>query len=234
MLFSVRLFAGLREAAGSDSTEVELEPGSTTAALMDALRDGSALGELLERLPVRVAVNWTYVDGQRVLQPDDEIALVPPISGGSGIRARVTDRPLDLATISAEAGDPAAGAVVVFQGVTRDVPRLEYEAYAEMAEQRIAAILTDCSNRFGLTGAVAEHRTGAVALGEPSVIVAVSSPHRGEAFAGAREAIDRIKAEAPVWKIEVEADGAHRRVEGRLPEVDEGRVASDPEGNQNE
>ena len=109
MLFNVRLFAGLREAAGSDSTEVGLEPGSTTAALMDALRDGSALGELLERLPVRVAVNWTYVDGQRVLQPDDEIALVPPISGGSGIRARVTDRPLDLATISAEAGDPAAG-----------------------------------------------------------------------------------------------------------------------------
>ncbi|MBK5232405.1 MAG: molybdenum cofactor biosynthesis protein MoaE [Thermoleophilia bacterium] len=230
MLLKVRLFAGLREAAGSDSTEVELEPGSTTAVLLDTLRDGSALGELLERLPVRVAVNSAYADDQRVLNEGDEIALVPPISGGSGIRARVTDQPLDLKSIAADAGDPAAGAVVIFQGVTREVPRLEYEAYVEMAEERIVAILVDCSKRFGLTGAIAEHRTGPVALGEPSVIVAVSSPHRGEAFAGAREAIDRIKAEAPVWKIEVGTDGVGHRVEGLLPEVDQAEVQGNPGG----
>ena len=94
--------------------------------------------------------------------------------------------------------------------------RLEYEAYAEMAEARIAAILADCTARHGLEAAAAEHRTGTVPLGEASVIVAVSAAHRGEAFAGAREAIDRIKAEAPIWKREVE-DGQGRWVEGMPP-----------------
>jgi molybdopterin synthase catalytic subunit len=120
----------------------------------------------------------------------------------------------------AEAGDPGAGAVVLFQGTTRDVASLEYEAYGEMAEQRIARILEDCLKKHGLTGAVAEHRTGTVPLGEASVVVAVSAPHRVEAFAGGREAIDRIKAEAPVWKVEVEADGERHRVEGTLPPAD--------------
>ncbi len=93
--------------------------------------------------------------------------------------------------------------------MTREVSRLDYEAYREMAEERIAEILRDCVERHGLEAAAAEHRTGAVALGEASVIVAVSAAHRDEAFAGAREAIDRIKAEAPIWKREVE-DGGDR------------------------
>jgi molybdopterin synthase catalytic subunit len=172
-------------------------------------------------MPIRVAVNRTYVETDTKLSEGDEVALVPPISGGSQIRATVTDRPLDVAAVVAEAGDPAAGAVVLFQGNTRDVARLDYEAYVEMAERRIAEILADCVAAHGLTGAVAEHRTGPVPLGEASVLVAVSAPHRPEAFAGAREAIDRIKAEAPVWKVEVEADGSSSRVEGTLPEVDE-------------
>jgi molybdopterin synthase catalytic subunit len=111
---------------------------------------------------------------------------------------------------------PAAGAVVSFQGITREVESLEYEAYAEMAEERIAAILIDCCERHDLEAAAAEHRTGTVPLGEPSVIVAVAAGHRGEAFAGAREAIDRIKAEAPIWKQEVE-EGEARWVEGTKP-----------------
>ena len=113
-------------------------------------------------------------------------------------------------------GDPAAGAIVTFQGVTREVELLEYEAYAEMAEERIAAILRDCAERHGLRAVAAEHRVGAVPLGEPSVIVAVSAAHRGEAFAGAREAIDRIKAEAPIWKKEIAGGGEHW-VEGAVP-----------------
>lgn len=220
MLIDVLLFAGLRQAAKTDRVQVEVEPGATANDLIDQLKLRSGLGDLLSRLPVRVAVNREYVEGDRVIRDGDEVALVPPISGGGPVRATVTDRPLDLAAITAEAGDPAAGAVVAFQGVTREVARLEYEAYREMAEERMAAILTDAIERFGLTGAVAEHRVGAVPLGEPSVIVAVSSPHRPEAFAGARDAIDRIKAEAPVWKIEVEGDGATRRVEGTLPAAD--------------
>ena len=109
--------------------------------------------------------------------------------------------------------DPRAGAVVTFQGVTREVERLEYEAYAEMAEERMAEIAAEALERHGLCAAAVEHRVGDVPLSEPSVIVAASSPHRGEAFAGAREIIDRVKAEAPIWKKEVEG-GEERWVEG--------------------
>lgn len=220
VMLKVRLFAGLREAAGADSVEIEVAPEATAASLVEALKAEPGVGDLLDRLPVRVAVNMAYVDSSTVLSEGDEIALVPPISGGSQIRARVTDQPLDVAALSSEAGDPGAGAVVVFQGVTREVASLEYEAYREMAERRIGEILIDCVERFGLTGAVAEHRTGTVPLGEASVIVAVSSPHRPEAFEAAREAIDRIKDQVPIWKVEIEADGSTSRVAGTLPDPD--------------
>ncbi|MGK2955740.1 MAG: molybdenum cofactor biosynthesis protein [Solirubrobacterales bacterium] len=230
MLLNVRLFAGLREAAGADSVEVEVGPDSTAATLVETLKNRPGVGELLERMPVRVAVNMTYVDGGTVLREGDEIALVPPISGGAPIRARVTDQPLDIAALSSEAGDPAAGAVVVFQGVTREVSTLEYEAYREMAEKRIEEILLDCVERLELTAAIAEHRTGSVPLGAPSVIVAVSAPHRPEAFEGAREVIDRIKSEVPIWKVEVETDGSATRVAGELPDPDPVGSASQPRG----
>ena len=126
----------------------------------------------------------------------------------------VDERAPGLEALAAQVSDPRAGAVVAFQGVTREVGRLEYEAYAEMARERIAAILADCIELHRLCAAAAAHRVGAVALGQPSVIVAVSAPHREEAFAGAREAIDRIKAEAPIWKVEVAADGSRRRLAG--------------------
>ena len=116
--------------------------------------------------------------------------------------------------------------MVTFQGVTREVERLEYEAYAEMAEPRIEAILRDAIERHGLCAAAAEHRVGTVPLSEPSVLVAVSAPHRGEAFAGAREVIDRIKAEAPIWKKEV-AGGEERWVEGTAPAAEPRGYGSD-------
>jgi molybdopterin synthase catalytic subunit len=130
--------------------------------------------------------------------------------------ARVTDEALSLERLAALVGRPAAGAVVTFQGTTRDVERLEYEAYHEMAEQRIASIVADAIARHGLEAAAAEHRVGIVPLGEASVAVAASAAHRTEAFAGAREIIDRIKAEAPIWKKEVEGGEAHW-VEGTRP-----------------
>jgi molybdopterin synthase catalytic subunit len=128
----------------------------------------------------------------------------------------VTAEPLSLDALAARVRDPRAGAVVTFQGVTRAVERLDYEAYEEMAGPAIAAIVADAIERHGLCGAAAEHRVGVVPLSEPSVAVAVSAPHRGEAFAGAREIIDRIKAEAPIWKREVEG-GEGRWVEGARP-----------------
>jgi molybdopterin synthase catalytic subunit len=135
------------------------------------------------------------------------------------IHARVTGEPLSLERLAGLVGRPGAGAIVTFQGTTRDVEHLEYEAYREMAEERIATIVADAVAHHGLEAAAAEHRIGTVALGEASVAVAASAAHRGEAFAGAREIIDRIKAEAPIWKKEVDA-GSGRWVDGAPPRGD--------------
>jgi MoaE-MoaD fusion protein len=215
MRVNVRLFAVLRERAGSDSLEIDLEDGATVA---DAVR---ALAPVAGEMPFRVAVNREYADDSTPIAEGDELAAIPPVSGGSTsptgvVRARVSAEPLDLAALTQAVGDPGAGAIVTFQGVTREVDSLSYEAYTEMAQPRIEAILRECAERHGLRAIAAEHRIGEVPLGEPSVVVAVSAAHRGEAFAGAREAIDRIKAEAPIWKKEI-ADGGESWVEGALP-----------------
>jgi MoaE-MoaD fusion protein len=212
----VRLFAVLREMAGRDEVELDLADGATVADAIAAVGELPGLDGVIGRLPVRMAVNRDYASESTPLASGDELALIPPVSGGAEVHARVVAEPLSLASIAGEVGRPGAGAIVSFQGTTRDVERLEYEAYREMAEERIAAILGECVERHGLEAAAAEHRVGTVPLGESSVIVAVSAAHREEAFAGAREAIDRIKAEAPIWKKEVE--GADRRwVEGSDP-----------------
>jgi MoaE-MoaD fusion protein len=221
MRLSVRLFAVLRERAGADAVEIVLGEGATAADALAALRMDPRLGGVLERMPARLAVNREYVDPETRLAPDDELAAIPPISGGSEpglgrVRARIREEPIDAAELSSWVGCPGAGAVVSFQGTCRNVDQLEYEAYAAMAEERIARILEDCVERHALEAAAAEHRVGSVPLGEAGVVVAVSAPHREEAFAGAREAIDRIKAEAPIWKREVEGEG-RRWVEGALP-----------------
>jgi MoaE-MoaD fusion protein len=211
---SVRLFAGLRERAGSERIVVELPDGAV-------VRDLLAVMELQPGQCV-VAINREYVRADAPIGAGDEVALIPPVSGGADdpVRVvRVTADPLDLAALSAAVRDPRAGAVVCFEGVTRDVPTLEYEAYAEMAAERLRAIAAEEADRHGLCAVAVEHRVGTVALSEPSVIVAVSAPHRGEAFAGARAVIDRVKAEAPIWKVEVGADGSQTRVPGALPPV---------------
>jgi len=211
----VRLFAILRERAGSETVEVELPEGATVADALGELGRLPGLEEPIARMPVRMAVNREYADAGTRLAAGDELALIPPISGGTArVHAAVSAEPLDQAALQARVADPGAGAIVCFQGVTREVARLDYEAYREMAEQRIGEILDECVARHRLLAAAAEHRVGSVPLGEPAVVVAVSAPHREEAFGGAREAIDRIKAEAPIWKREVEAGGERRWVEG--------------------
>jgi molybdopterin synthase catalytic subunit len=218
VLISVRLFAALRERAGRDSIDLELEDGATVGDALDVLAEHNGLADPLERLPVVMAVNRDYADAGRELREGDEVALIPPVSGGAGdVHARVTEEPLALERLARDVGRPAAGAIVTFQGTTREVERLDYEAYREMAEERISAILRDCVRDHGLEAAAAEHRVGSVPLGEASVVVAVSAPHREEAFAGARAAIDRIKAEVPIWKREVDGAGA-RWVDGTPPQ----------------
>jgi len=216
VLVSVRLFAGLRERAGTDRLQLELPDGARVADVLAAMA-GTPVGAVGPRECV-VAVNREYASPDAPVAAGDEVALVPPVSGGAGAvrHVRVTGHALDLTALAEAVRDPRAGAVVLFEGVTRDVPELEYEAYAEMAEPRIEAIAAEEAARHGLCAVAIEHRTGTVALSEPSVIVAASAPHRGEAFAGARALIDRVKAEAPIWKVELTEDGP-RRVEGTLP-----------------
>jgi MoaE-MoaD fusion protein len=212
MEVTVRLFAMLRERAGAREVTLSLPDG---ARVSDALAE---LGSIAEGLPLVMAVNREYADEDQVLDSGDELALIPPVSGGEAAvqHVRVTDEPLSLDALAARVRDPRAGAVVTFQGVTREVDKLEYEAYVEMAEEKMAAIVASAVERHGLCAAAAEHRVGDVPLSEPSVTVAVSAPHRGEAFAGAREIIDRLKAEAPIWKKEIEG-GEERWVEGTRP-----------------
>src|ERR1019366_5558684 len=190
----VRLFAALRERAGAGEIELELPDG---ARVSDALAQLSAL---TDGVSVVIAVNQEYADAAVPLHSGDEVALIPPVSGGSvsALHARVTDEPLALDPLLERVRDPRAGAVVSFLGVTREVAELEYEAYAEMAQREIAEIVRRAVERHGLCAAAAEHRVGTVALSEPSVAVAASAPHRAEAFAGAREIIDEIKARAPI------------------------------------
>lgn len=214
MTVRVRLFAMLRERAGRDVVELELPDGASVADALAALQDVTA------GVTCVLAVNRDYADCGRILAAGDELALIPPISGGSletGPHVAVRPEPLSLDALVERVRDPRAGAVVTFAGVTRDVDLLEYEAYAEMALEAMREIVHGAIELHGLCAAAAEHRVGVVPLGEPSVLVAVSAPHRGEAFAGAREIIDAIKARAPIWKVEVQA-GERRWVEGTVPE----------------
>jgi molybdopterin synthase catalytic subunit/molybdopterin converting factor small subunit len=212
----VRLFAGLRERAGRAELALELPDGATVA---DAL---AQVEHLAPGVTLVLAVNREYADADVVLHADDELAVVPPVSGGA-----VLDGPLSVDAVAARVVDPRAGAIVTFSGTTRDVAFLDYEAYAEMAAERIDRIVAEAIARHGLCAAAADHRTGRVALGEASVVVAASAPHRPEAFAGAREIIDRIKAEAPIWKQE---EGAW--VAGTVPAAAEaeGAPAAPPSG----
>jgi MoaE-MoaD fusion protein len=198
MRVSVRLFAALRERAGADQVELELPDG---ALVRDAL---AQIQSLTEDVRVVMAVNHEYADADTELHGDDELALIPPVSGGSTtqLHARVTREQLTLEPLLERVRDPRAGAVVTFMGVTREVDELEYEAYAEMAQRKIEEIVAAAIARHGLCAAAAEHRVGTVPLSEPSVVVAVSAAHRDAAWGGAREIIDEIKAQAPIWKKE--------------------------------
>ncbi len=198
MKVTVRLFAILRQRAGRDTLELDLPED---ARVSDALAE---VDDLAGGLTLVMAVNREYAAADHPLAAGDELALIPPVSGGATTAPHVAIReePLSADAVVARVRDPRAGALVVFEGVTRDVGWLDYEAYVEMATERITAIVVAAVERHGLCAAAAEHRVGRVPLSEPSVIVAVSAAHRGEAFAGAREIIDAIKAQAPIWKTE--------------------------------
>lgn len=214
---TVRLFAMLRERAGASEVELELPAGARVSDALDELRP------IMGGLQCVLAVNREYARPDDPIGPGDELALVPPVSGGEAadVHVAITADRLDPAALSRRVVRSAAGAIVTFQGITREVERLDYEAYTEMAEARMREIAVEVAGRHGACALAVEHRVGEVGLSEPSVVVAASGPHRDEAFGAARELIDRVKAEAPIWKREVEGSRAEWAT-GSLPGSREG------------
>lgn len=209
----VRYFAVARERAGCSEEQVELEPGALVRALLKQLTERHpALSAVLPHL--RVAVNHQFVALDEAVPAGAEVALIPPVAGGSGDPAyALLASPLSLDAVVRLVSGPGQGGVVTFSGAVRDatkgraVLRLEYEAYAPMAEKKLAEIGAEISAQWPGARTAIHHRVGVLLPGELAVVIAVSTPHRAEAFAGCRHAIERLKTEVPIWKKEVYADG---------------------------
>jgi molybdopterin synthase catalytic subunit/molybdopterin converting factor small subunit len=201
---TVRLFAGLRERAGFGDRSLELSDGARVADVWPTLGLGDEPRGLL------YAVNRAYAPPEQSLADGDEIALIPPVSGGS---FRLSAEPLDPAAVAAEVADDRAGAIATFVGTVRlhsrgrSVVHLEYEAYEGMAEQVMEQIADELRGRHDLCAIAIHHRTGRVGIGEASVAIAVSAPHREDALAACAEAIDTLKERVPLWKKEVYEGG---------------------------
>jgi MoaE-MoaD fusion protein len=201
---TVKLFAGLRERAGESERDLELDAGARVADVWPPLE----LGEEPEGL--LYAVNKEYAPPDRRLSDGDEVALIPPVSGGE---FRLTAEPIDVGAVLAEVADAHAGAVATFLGTTRVRSRgrtvlyLEYEAYEGMAEKVMEEIAGALHERYELCRIAITHRVGRVGIGETSVAIAVSAPHRDHALAACKEAIDTLKVDVPLWKKEVYEGG---------------------------
>ena len=202
MRVTVRLFAGLRERAGR--SRLELEDVARVQDVWPALGRVTDMGD--EPRGLLYAVNREYVERAHELADGDEVALIPPVSGGA---FRILAEPLDVAAVLREAEHEDAGGVASFVGTVRrrsrgrDVLHLEYEAFEEMAEPMLERLAADLTARHGLCAVAIHHRVGRVEVGEPSVAIAVSAPHRASALEACREAIDRLKETIPLWKKEV-------------------------------
>jgi molybdopterin synthase catalytic subunit len=201
---TVRLFAGLRERAGTGRTELDLREGSTLRDVWDAL----GLGEEPEGL--LYAVNRAYAEPAQQLADGDEVAVIPPVSGGA---FRLTEGPVNLTAVVVEVVDERAGAIASFLGTVRAESRgrrviaLEYEAYEDMAEQVMAEIAEEVRARYDLCKVAITHRTGRVEVGGTSVAIAVSAPHRQDALAACADVIEFLKARVPLWKKEIYEGG---------------------------
>jgi MoaE-MoaD fusion protein len=210
----VRLFASYREAAGVGRIDLELPPGATVKdAIFKILKDHPLVAEGRQ---VVIARNHEYVTPEEPLADGDEVALIPPVSGGAMTVTpiAVLATPLSVDDALAAVRDSAFGGVVVFLGTVRDrsrgkgVTHLEYEAYAEMAEAKMSEIARRLEAKHAPLRLVLHHRVGDLAIGEIAVIVAAGAPHRDAAFAAARAAIDELKTIVPIWKKEYSDDGA--------------------------
>jgi len=220
MQVGVLYFGVLKEVLSSNGGDVTLPEGTTVAQLMEQLRK-SASHPVWSALAV--AVNREYAAASTVLHDGDEVALLPPVSGGSeAIRGpepavtqvALTYQRIDRAVLVAGCQQPSDGAFVVFDGVVRDNTRgrktlyLDYEAYEEMALAEMAKLAAEARTRFAINRVAMTHRLGRLEIGESSIVIVVTSAHRGAAFDACRWLIDTLKRTVPVWKKEHFADGA--------------------------
>jgi MoaE-MoaD fusion protein len=201
---AVRLFAGLRERAGTGARELELPENSTVGDVWAALDLGDEPAGLL------YAVDKVYAPRETTLADGNEVALIPPVSGGA---FRLVEEQLDLGAVAAEVANDRAGAIATFQGTVREVSRgreviaLEYEAYEGMAEDVMAEIADEVKAKYDLCEVAISHRLGRVEIGETSVVIAVSAPHRQDALAACKDVIDALKERVPLWKKELYVGG---------------------------
>lgn len=225
MKVTVRCFASVRELLGEDTFEVEVPGGVTVEGLKDILADRAPD---LARLALAFAVNRDYAAPDRELADGDEVAFIPPISGGSDsgerVRFDLVDGALNPRVLEDEVRTDEDGAVVTFAGVTRNhndgsaVLGLRYEAYAEMAAKVMAELFESALAEFEISRVRVAHRLGEVPIGEASVVVVVSAVHRGPAFDACRFLMDRLKAQVPIFKQERLSDDGGERWVGQLPQ----------------
>lgn len=214
----VLAFASAGDALGASRREIALAEGSTLADLRALLdREHPALKALWPRLAV--AVDGELAPADTPLEDGAEVALLPPVSGGSsngsgdGERISLIEGPIDLEALIRATEDPGCGAVLIFTGNVRNrhqgrpVARLSYSAYRPMALERLRRIARDLEGAASTLRVGIVHRLGDVDVGEASVVIAVASPHRATAYDASRTALERLKAEVPIWKREHYADG---------------------------
>jgi molybdopterin synthase catalytic subunit len=223
---SIRLFARIRELAGTDVLQLPVESATTVANIRRAI--ATIVPGAADLLAVSaVAVNSEYAADDRTVGADDEIAIIPPVSGGAEWPAaiRLVREPIDYASLTESVRRAHFGAVVTFLGTVRDLTgdevtlALEYEAYAPMAEAKMAEIADDTRRRWPGCDVAMIHRLGRLDVGEISVAVAVGAAHRADAFAACRHAIDRLKELVPIWKKDIRPDGESEWIHPRPSEV---------------
>ncbi len=207
------LFAGLREAVGQKDMLLELDPGASLQQLMTRVEaQFPAVAKYQGRLLVSLNEERAAMD--TLLEEGDEVALLPPMSGGAG-RPWVQATPLSMDALLEEVRSPRCGGIVTFTGVVRDhsrgqgIDHLEYEAYVPMAEQEMRAIADQVRKRWGEVRLAMAHRVGRLEVGDAAVMLAAAAPHRADAFEACRFAIDTLKRTVPIWKKEFAESGAY-------------------------
>lgn len=205
-------FAVVRELLGRSEETRQIQTGQSLEQLFEEIAiDHPRLRRL--RPSLLFMVNQEYAAPDHIVQDGDEIALIPPVSGGQAKKFLVTEHRISESEASHLVANPGAGAIVTFVGTVRDNARgravlsLDYEAYPPAAERMLEQIGDEISDRWGIEQCAIIHRMGHLAIGETSVAIAIASAHRGDAFDACRYAIDRIKEIVPIWKKEFYEDG---------------------------